>query len=385
MSCVQCKESASFKEYRHKNVVCLLGDIRIARGYYHCKHCGHGHFPWDGVLRLSERALTLGAEEIVTLGGSLDAFGTVAKRTLPKMSGLKLSESTVQRTTEDAGKRLAEQLQAGKTFGQKTVWDWHIDANGKTCAYLSVDATGVMMQGPEGAKADGRMAYVGMIFNPQPRQTEDERLSRPCDGVRYLAGHYTLAELGEQMRRQAAQVGVGQATQWIALTDAGSGLEHWIDMYFPLAIKIVDFHHASEYLENLAKVYRSDAEGKTLTDEWCHRLKHEGGAVMLKELQGLDLRRLSKAARKMYDAALTYFTNHVGRMNYPEYLSNGWHIGSGGVESACKTVVNQRLCLGGMRWCEAGSDHVCHLRALYRSDPDQWEAYWGYPDYAMAA
>jgi hypothetical protein len=25
---------------------------------------------------------------------------------------------------------------------------------------------------------------------------------------------------------------------------------------------------------------------------------------------------------------------------------------------------------------------VAHLRALYRSDPDQWEAFWGY---AMAA
>jgi hypothetical protein len=46
------------------------------------------------------------------------------------------------------------------------------------------------------------------------------------------------------------------------------------------------------------------------------------------------------------------------------------------VESACKTVVNQRLCLGGMRWGEEGSDAVAHLRALYRSDPDQWDGYW---------
>ena len=52
------------------------------------------------------------------------------------------------------------------------------------------------------------------------------------------------------------------------------------------------------------------------------------------------------------------------------------------MESACKTVVNQRLCLGGMRWGEEGSDAVAHLRALYRSDPDQWDAFWGY---AMAA
>src|SRR5947209_3945448 len=117
MSCVQCQEAAGFKEYRPKNVVSLLGDMRLYRGYYHCKHCGHGHFPWDGRLRLSERSLTPGAEEIVALGGSLDAFGKVAEWTLRKLSGLRLSESTVQRTTESAGERLGKQLEEGKVFG----------------------------------------------------------------------------------------------------------------------------------------------------------------------------------------------------------------------------------------------------------------------------
>src|SRR5262249_30130508 len=154
-------------------------------------------------------------QEIVSLGGTQEAFGRAAEWTLRKMAGLRLSESTVQRTTEAAGERLAQQLQEGKVFGQATTWDWHKDACGKTCAYLSLDATGVMMQGPGGAKAEGRMAYVAMIYNPQPRAADDEELSKPCDGVRYLAGHYTLEELGEQMRRQAAQVGVGQAEQWI--------------------------------------------------------------------------------------------------------------------------------------------------------------------------
>ncbi len=30
----------------------------------------------------------------------------------------------------------------------------------------------------------------------------------------------------------------------------------------------------------------------------------------------------------------------------------------------------------GMRWGEQGSDAVAHLRALYRSDPDQWDGFW---------
>src|SRR5205814_4406119 len=107
-----------------------------------------------------------------------------------------------------------------------------------------------------------------------------------------------------------------------------------------------------------------------------HLMKHEGGAVILKELETLNRRKMSQAARAEHDKATNYIRNNLERIDYPEYLRHGWQIATGAVESACKTVVNQRLCLGGMRWCEDGSDAVAHLRALYRSDPDQWETFW---------
>lgn len=63
-------------------------------------------------------------------------------------------------------------------------------------------------------------------------------------------------------------------------------------------------------------------------------------------------------------------------MDYPTYVAKGWLIGSGAVESACKTVVGQRLKLAGMRWREAGTDGICQLRALFKSEPGQWQAFW---------
>lgn len=71
---------------------------------------------------------------------------------------------------------------------------------------------------------------------------------------------------------------------------------------------------------------------------------------------------------------LGYFENQVHRMDYPSYEANGWYIGSGAVESACKTVVGQRLKGSGMRWSEAGAHALCHVRALYRSEHSQWTA-----------
>ena len=80
-----------------------------------------------------------------------------------------------------------------------------------------------------------------------------------------------------------------------------------------------------------------------------------------------------KAAREQL---LTYLKNHEHRMDYPTYEANGWYIGSGAIESACKTVVGQRLKGAGMRWSEPGAHEVCHVRALYRSEANQWQAFW---------
>ena len=56
--------------------------------------------------------------------------------------------------------------------------------------------------------------------------------------------------------------------------------------------------------------------------------------------------------------------NNLHRRDYPTYIARGWQIGSGMIESACKTVVGRRL-KHGMR--EPGTNHVCHARALYKS------------------
>jgi hypothetical protein len=183
----------------------------------------------------------------------------------------------VERTTEAAGERLEKLQSEGTVFGGPAAWDWNRDQTGVTCAYVSVDATGIMMQGPEGAKADGRMVYVGMVYNPQPRAPDEDAIAKPCDGVRYLAGLCTLDELGMPLRRQAAQVGMDGAEQWIALSDAGSGLEHFFDVNFPRAVRIVDFRHAAEHLTPLAKRLRPGEAGDKLLSDWCHQLKHEGG------------------------------------------------------------------------------------------------------------
>src|SRR5262245_37253657 len=100
LSCPHCHESARFVGYRPKTVASLIGDIDLVRAYYHCRHCGHGAVPWDDVLGLDRTAATPGLREVICIAGAVDSFAEAAEVVLRKMAGVRVGESTVQRTSE---------------------------------------------------------------------------------------------------------------------------------------------------------------------------------------------------------------------------------------------------------------------------------------------
>jgi hypothetical protein len=330
---------------------------------------------------LTDQRLSPAVERLATLCGAVaDSFGK-GTELLKETAGIGLGASTVQRTTEATGTRIAEHMQKGRTFGGKEVWDWFGDADGRTVGYIEIDATGVRQQGPHGECADGRMAYVGIIFNPLPdRQRVFEGLPKPGVSMRarYVSGLYPLAEMGPLLRRQGAQVGLDRADVWVAITDGGIGLEDFVRENFSrVEAVILDFYHAAEYLAKLAfALHPTDAVAALdQTKAWSRLLQDEGGEVMIAVLEQWDWPN-RKGLPAVRDEVLGYFGNQAHRMDYPTYEANGWYIGSGAVESACKTVVGQRLKGSGMRWSEAGAHAVCHVRALYRSEHTQWTNFW---------
>jgi hypothetical protein len=369
---------AAFKDHRDKTFTTLLGDARVeVRPYYHCSHCHRGHFPGDAAVGLTDRRMSIGAEQILTLGGTLSSFAEAATQILPKMAGLHFSESTVERTTEAHGERLGQLWEQGHTLGAAHDWDWNRDATGQTVAYISVDATGVGQQGPGGAKAEGKMVSVGMVYNPVAFDPEAPQDARPIEQARSLAGLIDLEELGAQLRRQAGQVGMDRADRWIGLSDGGQGLDDFFRVQFPRATLILDFYHAAGHLGDLAKAWSDDAvTAAALLDGWRHQMKADGGAAVLRTLEALDRSGRDPEALEQYRLVTGYVRKNAYRMDYPSYQAQGWQIGSGSMESGCKTVICQRLCNGGMRWGVDGTDSVSHLRALFRSEPSQWEAFW---------
>ena len=135
--------------------------MRCQRAYYLCRSCGHGSCPFDQAVGLPEANVTPAVERLTALAGAVSDSFEKGADLLAEMAGVRLCESTVQRTTEAVGKRIADALVAGRRFGPDHPWKFYHDALGRSIAYIEGDATGVRQQGPHGEQVDGRPRPAG--------------------------------------------------------------------------------------------------------------------------------------------------------------------------------------------------------------------------------
>ncbi|HEV57707.1 MAG TPA: hypothetical protein ENN87_09490 [Phycisphaerales bacterium] len=71
-----------------------------------------------------------------------------------------------------------------------------------------------------------------------------------------------------------------------------------------------------------------------------------------------------------------YLSNNRAYMRYDVCLSQGYPMGSGVVEGACRHVVKDRMEGTGMRWCVAGAQAMLDLRAIHCNG--DWKAFQQY-------
>ncbi len=166
------------------------------------------------------------------------------------------------------------------------------------------------------------------------------------------------------------------ACQWVGVADGAH--EQWTWLEARTEQQILDYWHAAGYLEKAAEAVCPRAERSQWFDQSRVRLKEErGGARKLLEQmkEARDQRQPKGAARKALETSISYFENHLSKMNYARYQKEYLPIGSGVTEAACKTVVKQRLCGSGMKWKQTGVATVIRLRCLILTD-GRWQQFW---------
>jgi len=181
-----------------------------------------------------------------------------------------------------------------------------------------------------------------------------------------------IREVAEEMDRRDQS----RSLTRVALADGERALQIRVKLKLNVTL-ILDLMHVLEKLWKAAYVLH--AEGSLEADLWVldrtlRILLGEVGQVVKGIRQTITKRGLSGAKRKTMEAVAGYFHRNRARMQYDEYLANGWPIASGPVEGACKNLIRDRMERSGMRWTEPMAEAIVKLRAIYLSG--DFDHYW---------
>jgi hypothetical protein len=137
----------------------------------------------------------------------------------------------------------------------------------------------------------------------------------------------------------------------------------------PEGPEILDFFHATEHLADALAAIHGDGTFATRHkfEFFRERLlnEDEGAQAVIEALKYLKRKH---PQLKRVGQVLNYFRKNKTRMRYAEWKRQGFMIGSGVVEAACKTLVAQRLKLSGMRWSAHGAQAILTMRGWDQSD-----------------
>jgi hypothetical protein len=137
-------------------------------------------------------------------------------------------------------------------------------------------------------------------------------------------------------------------------------------MCFAVRIEILDWWHAVQRLWTVAHDAFPSEHAAT---QWVETQKAAFAHSQLRQVLHA-IRLLHPRSQPLPDAvrqAVGYFFHNRHRMDYAAYRQAGLPIGSGTIESACKTVVQARMKQAGMRWSRQGAQAMLALRCLLLS------------------
>lgn len=144
-------------------------------------------------------------------------------------------------------------------------------------------------------------------------------------------------------------------------------------------VMILDIIHVIEYIWLIAhtKYKEGSKETKNYVYDKLLQILKSNVCDFIKELEDeFQHNKLKTYQKKTYQKVITYLKNHQTYMCYEDYLSKGYPIGTGVIESACSHVVKQRTEITGARWGIDGAEAVLKLRSVKQSN--EWDDYWGF-------
>lgn len=217
---------------------------------------------------------------------------------------------------------------------------------------------------------DGSMVYtrdegwrelkLGRLF-PQSQVVDIHTKRREVMDSVYVSHLGSVDEFFPKFERHL----VGYSNK-VIIGDGAKWIWNWAEDNYPGALQILDFYHAKEKLVLFARYqYPDEATRLAWIKEQADKLLDNGLEEVLSTLRSSRAR--NGEAKLAKQKAIDYYIEHDDRMQYKTYREAGLMIGSGPIEAAHRSVIQQRLKLSGQKWSVPGAQAVANLRCYKHS------------------
>ena len=345
---------AGSKGRRTRTVGTSLGDVALRRAYVPGRGC-----PLDEALGLAD-GFTPEAASMLCVAGSMSESYDKGEGALRKLSGLCVPGRTIQRLVNDVSPQM-EAEGADRRHGGF--------APDTAVVNTQLDMTGVPMR-PEdlaqtrGKDGDPRKKQLKAGVSFRQVRGADGKLAVEKSSVGHLVAFEDKERFGDRLYGWQTGRGLREGVTHVVTADGAVWIWDLVDTAFPEAVQIVDFFHAGEHLMELCRLQCPGKDGNAADELFEMRrrmLKAHGAASLIRYFEEHGPRSPNAAA---IDEKLDYFRVNRKRMRYGEFRKKGYVIGSGAVEGACRSVINQRADLSGQRWHPQGALNVLRIRGM---------------------
>lgn len=361
--------------YRRKGVLLTVyGRIYYRRAYYVCPRCRRGQYPLDRLLGLKRGQVSVALGSLLAMMGSQTPFEEAARQ-VKRLLLLDVSENTIRKAAQHYGE-MQEQREA--QWQEESYDTEQLIARERSVTdaperlYGSLD--GVIVP------ADGKWSElkIGCWYEASVKASKHPERDPPEYRAKKIDYYCTLGDVNDLkplvwtsgLRRKA-----DRAQEVIFIADGAAWIWKLVQYHFPHAIQIVDWYHAVSYLRSIASALQ--AQNIEDATPWLATTREHLWQGRIEDvITACQLHADVSGAKEAVHKATTYYRNNAKRMDYARWRQEGYLIGSGVVESACKQIGTQRLKRAGARWSLKGAHLTAKARAAWLSH--DWDALTAY-------
>lgn len=154
----------------------------------------------------------------------------------------------------------------------------------------------------------------------------------------------------------------------VFVADGARWIWKYVEEHHPDSVQILDYYHAAEYLHRFASDHFAQKDQRQEFTQTCIELLN--GDRVADVVMNVQAIKPCERSKESHEKLLSYYQNNQDRMMYSTFRKKGYAIGSGAMEAAHRTVIQERAKRSGQRWTKEGVQQVVNLRVAHQSN--QW-------------